>query len=153
MNSELMYFKELLEANNYKFTKQKQAVLKALIKSNIHLTVEEIYALLKKSVGLATVYRSIKAFKKLNIVKELNIDGINYYEMSMFSKKPLHIHFKCINCNSIIDIDNIYLNLDYLKLNNKLEKEDNLIIYDTNIMLLGLCNKCTEAKDGKTNKI
>jgi hypothetical protein len=29
---------------------------------------------------------------------------INYYELKIYSKKSLHIHFKCSNCNSIIDI-------------------------------------------------
>lgn len=152
MNKDLIYFKKIIESNGYKFTRQKQNILKILIKSSIHLNAEEIYNNVKiNSVGLTTVYRSLKVFRKLNIIKEMNINGVNYYEMKIFSGKPLHIHFKCIKCNSIIDIDNKFLDLDYLKLNNKIEKENNIIVSDANIMLIGLCSKCREDKDAKTN--
>ena len=62
--------------------------------------------------------------------------------MKIFSGKPLHIHFKCSKCDSIIDIDNKDLNLEYIKLNKKVEKENNLDVFDVNIMLIGTCSKC-----------
>ncbi|AKN31567.1 Fur family transcriptional regulator [Clostridium carboxidivorans P7] len=71
--------------------------------------------------------------------------------MKIFSAKPCILHFKCIKCNSIIDIDNKSLELDYLKLNSKIEKENNLIVSDADIMLIGLCNKCREDENAKTN--
>lgn len=152
MDKDLMYFKKIIENGGYKFTKQMEYILKTLIKSDIHLNAEEIYRRVKdRDVGLATVYRSLKKFKELNIVKEINVNGMNYYEMKIFSGKPLHIHFKCTSCNSIIDIDSKDLNLDYLKLNNKLEKENELLVFDSDIMLIGLCKKCREDKNGKTN--
>lgn len=64
--------------------------------------------------------------------------------MKIFSGKPLHIHFKCYKCNSIIDIDSHNLNSDYLKLNRKIEIDNNLEIYDSNIMFIGLCSNCRE---------
>lgn len=152
MDRDLIYFRKIIESKEYKFTIQKQWVLKAIIESSIHLNAEEIYKKVKNySVGLATVYRSLKMFNELNIIKEITINGVNYYEMKIFSGKPLHIHFKCIKCNSIIDIDNNSLALDYLRLNNKIEKENNLIVSDANIMLIGLCTKCREDENAKTN--
>ncbi|MHC6178885.1 transcriptional repressor [Clostridium sp. JNZ X4-2] len=82
------------------------------------------------------MYRALKIFNELGIVKEINVNGISYYEMKIFSKKPLHMHFKCFNCNSIIDIDSQSLNFDYLRLNKKLEAENDLEIYDLNIMFI-----------------
>ncbi|SHH38508.1 hypothetical protein SAMN02745196_00190 [Clostridium collagenovorans DSM 3089] len=61
-----------------------------------------------------------------------------------FRKKPIHIHFKCNKCNSIIDIDYKNLVLEYLKLNTFIEKENGLLIYDEEIMLNGVCHKCME---------
>lgn len=152
MDKDLIYFKKIIENKGYKFTIQKQWVLKTLIESSIHLTAEEIYKNVKNySVGLATVYRSLKMFSELNIIKEISINGVNYYEMRIFSGKPLHIHFKCIKCNSIMDIDSRFLDIDYLRLNNRIEKENNLIVSDANIMLIGLCSKCREDKNAKTN--
>lgn len=148
MENDFIYFKNLIEDNGYKFTKQKKFILETLIKSNVHITIEELYQKIKKnSISIATVYRSIKVFKKLNIIKEINVDGINYYEMKIFSKKPIHIHFKCKRCNNITDIDELSLIVDYLNLNNKINAEKGLIVFDTDIMIEGICNNCKEYKD------
>lgn len=147
MKKELIPFKNIMEKGGYKFTKCKRIVLEAVLDSKTHLNVKEIYEKAREkedNIGLATVYRALKAFNKLSIVKEINISGISYYEIKIFSKKPLHIHFKCIKCNSIIDIDSHGLNFDYLKLNKKIEEENNLEIYDSNIMFVGLCSSCRE---------
>ncbi len=145
MKDDLISFKKLLEKNGYKFTMGKRIVLKTILDSKTHLNVKEIYERIKEyQIGLATVYRAIKVFNKLGIVKEININGISYYEMKIFSGKPLHIHFKCFKCNSIIDLDSQSLNFDYLKLNKKVEEENNIVIYDSNIMFEGLCSKCRE---------
>ncbi len=145
MKGNLSHFKNLLEKNGYEFTIQKQIILTIILDSNTHLRAKEIYEKVKENnIGLATVYRALKTFNELGIVKEINVNGISYYEMKIFSGKPLHIHFKCYKCNSIIDIDSQSLNFDYLKLNKKIEQENNLEIYDSNIMFVGLCRKCRE---------
>lgn len=113
------------------------------MQSSCHLTVEEIYQHLKtKRIGLATVYRCLKVFVSLEIAKEIPMAGVNYYELKIFSKKPLHIHFKCSNCNVMFDIDDMDINLDYIKLNQKVEKRREFEVKDANITLIGLCNQC-----------
>lgn len=145
MNKNLAYFKKIIENDGHKFTKQKESILKFLVNSKQHFNAEEIYAKVKESnIGLATVYRSLKEFSKLGIVKVINVNGINYYEMKIFSRNPLHIHFKCSKCNDIIDIDDKELNFQYVKLNEKIALNNNLDIYDVNIMFTGLCSKCRE---------
>jgi len=115
---------------------------------------EEIYRRVKiDKIGLATVYRSLKLFERLGIVKEIPMDGVKYYELKIYSKKPLHIHFKCSNCNAIIDIDDTDINLDYIKLNQKIETKRELEVNDVNITLLGFCKKCREDLHVKTNKM
>lgn len=41
-------------------------------------------------IGLATVYRSLKVFVKLDFVKQMPRNDVNYCELKIFSKKPLH---------------------------------------------------------------
>jgi Fe2+ or Zn2+ uptake regulation protein len=147
MDKDLSWYKKLFKKKGYKFTTQKRIVLLEIINANTHLSVNEIYDKIKdRNVGLATVYRSLKLFNELDIIKQINIGNVSYYEMKIFSGKPLHIHFKCSNCDSIIDIDNKYLNLEYIKLNKKVEEENNLQVNDVNIMLIGVCSKCKEDK-------
>jgi hypothetical protein len=44
----------------------------------------------------------------------------------------------------MIDIDDTDINLDYIKLNLKVEQRKGIIVSDANITLLGLCNTCGE---------
>ena len=150
MKDEFILIKELLDKQNYKLTSQKKIILEALIESNTHQNIKGIYDKIKiyNKVGLATVYRTLKVFTQLGIAKEININGISYYELKIYSKKPLHIHFKCINCNSIIDSN---INLEFIRINNYIEKTKNLDINDVNIILVGLCSKCREDKNAKTS--
>ena len=145
MDKDLSWYKKLFEKNGYKFTAQKRIILLEIINAKTHLSVKEIYEkTVEKNVSFATIYRTLKLFNEFDIIKEINIDNINYYEMKLFSGKPLHMHFKCSKCGSIIDIDNKDLNLEYIKLNQKVEEENNLEVFDVNIMLIGTCSKCKE---------
>ncbi|NLM52415.1 MAG: transcriptional repressor [Firmicutes bacterium] len=119
-----------------------------------HLTAEELYQRLEKNnIGLATIYRNIKIFSRLGIIKEIIVDGINYYELKIYSKKPLHLHFQCVKCNDIIDIEERKVALDYLKLNKSIEEINDLEIYDVDIMFIGLCSKCRGKVNGKAGKM
>ena len=152
LQKNLLWYREILSRNNIKNTKQKEKILLELMQSSSHLMAEEIYQRVKNDkIGLATVYRSLKLFERLGIVKEIPMDGVKYYELKIYSKKPLHIHFKCSNCNVIIDIDDAEINLDYIKLNQKVEMKRELEVNDVNITLLGLCKKCRGELHGKTN--
>jgi Fe2+ or Zn2+ uptake regulation protein len=55
--------------------------------------------------------------------------------MKIFSGKPLHIHFKCSKCDSIIDIDDKLINLEYIKLNKVVEEIGNVEVNDVDIVL------------------
>ncbi|MBY6929023.1 Fur family transcriptional regulator [Clostridium botulinum] len=149
MRENISFYKNLIKKHGYKFTMQKRIILLEVINSNTHLSVKEIYDRVKHNrIGITTVYRSLKTFNELGIVKEINVNGISYYEIKIFSGNPLHIHFKCSKCNSIIDIEDNFLNLEYIKLNKKIEEKNNLEIDDLNIMLIGTCSKCKEDMNG-----
>ncbi|MBU3182317.1 Fur family transcriptional regulator [Clostridium psychrophilum] len=145
MNNDLIPFRKLIEKKGYKFTIQKEIILRTILDNKPHINAKEIFKKIKrKHIGIATIYRSLKVFNELGIVKEINISRINYYEMKIFSGNPLHIHFNCYRSNNIVDIDSQNLNFDYLKLNKKIETKNNLKIYDSNITFIGLCSKCRE---------
>lgn len=140
--------RKLIEKNGFKFTKQRKLILEQFFLADRHLSVEEIYRRLKENnIGLATVYRNVKIFSSIGIVKEIVVDGVSYYELKIYSKKPLHIHFQCVKCNDIIDIDERKVALEYLKLNKAIEDINDLEIYDVNIMLVGLCKRCREENE------
>lgn len=154
MEKNLKSIKRIVERNGYEFTVQKKVISGIILDSNIHMNAKNIYEKVRhENIGVSTVYRTLKLYTELGIIKEININGISYYEMKIFSENPLHIHFKCYRCDSIIDIDSKKLNLEYLKLNNMVEKENDIEIYDFNIIFSGLCSKCRRDLSGKANKV
>ena len=145
MNYNLDYLKKVISKSGYKVTTQKILILEVLLTNSCHLSAKDIHDKLKqKNIGLATIYRSLSLFIHLNIIKKVEIDNITYYEMKIFSKNPFHIHFKCSKCGSIIDINNKYINIDYIGIIRKLEQEENFEVDDSDIMFKGICDKCKE---------
>ncbi|WP_034601505.1 Fur family transcriptional regulator [Clostridiisalibacter paucivorans] len=137
---------DLIEGKGHKLTYQRSEILKQFLKNKQkHLTAEDIYYILKeKGIGISTVYRAIKLFVELDIVKEFKIEDTGYYELKMYARKPLHMHFKCDNCGAIEDITDQKVILEHIKMNKLIEKIYKNEIYDADIILHGLCQKCKE---------
>jgi Fur family ferric uptake transcriptional regulator len=140
--------KDLIEDAGYKMTYQRREILREFIKNKEeHLSAEEVYDILKnKGIGISTVYRNIKLFVDLEILKEFKVDDTSYYELKMFARKPLHIHFKCENCGDIKDIADREIILKYLKTNNLVEEKYFVEIYDVDVMFHGLCDNCIDRR-------
>lgn len=139
---------QMMINNGYKMTFQRRVILKELFDSNKHMKAEELFKKVKnKNIGLATVYRTLKILTDLNIIEEMNIDDINYYEMKLYSKKCLHIHMKCLKCGKIVDIDDEDLIYKYLKLNMEVEKKHEVEIKDTKLVFQGVCKSCKEEEN------
>ena len=146
-SNELQKIKSIIERENLKFTIQKQLILEALLSSKEHTTINELHDKLKvNNIGIATLYRNLDSFKNLGIITEINVEGKAYYEMKIFGRKPIHIHFKCTNCGKIMDIEDNKLYHEYLKLNRLIEERD-LLIYDSVFTFKGICSDCKKLKE------
>ena len=146
-SNELQKIKSIIERENLKFTIQKQLILEALLSSKEHMTITELHDKLKvNNIGIATLYRNLDSFKNLGIITEINVEGKAYYEMKIFGRKPIHIHFKCTNCGKIMDIEDNKLYHEYLKLNRLIEERD-LLIYDSVFTFKGICSDCKKLKE------
>lgn len=138
--------KKLIEKNGCTFTYQRNEILKEFVENNDkHLNAKEIYDKLKyKKIGVSTIYRTLKLFTDLNILKEIKINDINYYELKIFIREPIHMHFQCKNCRVIEDIFDEKILLRYLEIKKILEKKYRYKIKDVDIIFYGLCNNCIE---------
>lgn len=125
-------------------TDQRSEVLKEFIKKEgVHLRADDIYNSLHcKGIGISTVYRNINLFVNLKILSEFKVDDTNYYKLKIYSKKPLHIHFKCEKCENVKDITDREIFLEHLKINTLIEKKYSVEINDLDMMYHGLCNEC-----------
>lgn len=135
--------KERLKKEGYKLTKQREAILKVIINnSEEHLSCDEIYRIVIKEspdLGIATVYRTLQLFEKLDIVYRLNFDdGCSRYELIPVTEAHQHHHLICMNCGKVIEVK-----LDLLEsLEESIEREEQFTIVDHNLKFYGYCGEC-----------
>ncbi|ADL51578.1 ferric uptake regulator, Fur family [Clostridium cellulovorans 743B] len=140
MENILQYLKE----KGYKLTHQRKVVLEVII-DNVgnHLTVEELYELVKKQypdIGLATVYRTIQLLEEMGLVLRLELDhhGIARYELVNEAENHQHHHLICNRCKKVTEVEEDHLEI----LENEIEKKYNFKIENHSLKFYGLCEEC-----------
>ena len=106
-----------LSKNGIRPTKQRMILAKLLFeKGDRHISAEELFEEVRKEdrkISLATIYNTLKQFKKIGLLKELVIDQ----NKSIYcTNHDAHYHLLIEDENKIIDIpqQNIDLNLPEL---------------------------------------
>ncbi|SHI68785.1 Fur family transcriptional regulator, ferric uptake regulator [Dethiosulfatibacter aminovorans DSM 17477] len=137
-------FKEKLNNAGYKLTTQRRVVFE-IINSNEgkHFSPEEIYEIVKikhPEIGLATIYRTLKLFEKIDIVYKLNFnDGCSRFELSHVEDEAhRHHHLVCQVCGKIEEVK-----IDLLQdLEKIIEDEYDFSIHNHTLKFYGICSDC-----------
>lgn len=132
-----------LKENNVRITPQRQIILKYMIETDEHPSVETIFHILEKTfpnLSMATVYNNLRLFKKLNLIIEMpSVDGGYRYD---FYDHP-HFHATCDNCNKIIDVDDP----EFPEIDKHLKEaasKDGFKPTVTSVEVHGICKECQE---------
>ncbi|MCG2726444.1 MAG: transcriptional repressor [Elusimicrobia bacterium] len=143
MKEEKKILRKHIEIKGLRKTNQRYKVLEVFLANDEHLSVDELYFLVKKrypEISHSTVFRSMKIIFNAGLAAKIrNFDGLIKYEHSYKHKQ--HGHMICSNCLKIIEFDDIQIK-ELLKKAAK-EKEFKPQIFRTKI--LGLCKKCNSA--------
>ena len=133
-------FKKSASKLGYKNSIQKDYIIKILYFSDEHLSAQQIVniskTLYKIDLGIATVYRTMKSFEKMNLVKSLDVgEGIRRYELNI---SVHHDHMVCTSCSKIIEFTD-----DLIEEQQKIvSKKHNFILKDHIMTIYGLCESC-----------
>jgi Fur family transcriptional regulator, ferric uptake regulator len=105
LKEETELFYSYLRQNGLKKTYQKDLILETFLNTEGHLSVEDIYALVKKrdkKVGVVTVFRTLKSLTACGIAREITLgDGLTRFEHSYHH--PYHHHIVCTECHRAIE--------------------------------------------------
>jgi Fur family peroxide stress response transcriptional regulator len=98
---------EKLKSKNLKVTPQRLAIYHDLYNTTRHPSAENIYMALEQdypTMSLATVYKTLDALKKADLIQELNVgeDSFRYDANTDF-----HAHMFCRSCKNVFDIFDI----------------------------------------------
>ena len=127
-------------------TRQKRAIQAVLDKHNNPLTAPEIQNLALREVptlGIATVYRSLKALAKEGRVVSVEIPGqMPRYERS---NKGHHHHFVCRRCGGVFELARCLAGV-------KKMAPPRFRVEDHEIILYGTCEACLRRENSKSVK-
>jgi len=124
---------EILRKKGISVTTQRIEILKYLMQTKTHPTVEDIYLQIHStfaSLSRATVYNTVMAFKEVGLVQEITIEKEKARYDGNFEAHP---HFFCRTCQKVYDLG-AEVKLTYPHEKYKVESEQ--------IYLYGVCEYC-----------
>lgn len=146
MNTQRERSINILNESGYILTSQRKIILDLLISNKKHLTIKNICHLVNDpNMGQATIYRTIKLFLELGILRKVNFGDNDFYEFSTDDKHNHH-HLICSECGKIIEVKFDYLD----ELEKKINDEYGFLIKNHTLKFCGLCKECQE-KQGHKN--
>src|SRR4030042_6559969 len=137
-NTMMEIFYRRSKEHGLKITPQRTAIYQELLKAKDHPSADMIYKKIAKkipNISFDTVNRTLLTFSKIGITNIVEGYGQpKRYDPDM----DTHHHFRCIQCNSIIDFHN--KNYDKIDFPEKLQQQ--FAVFSKKVVLEGLCDLC-----------
>jgi Fur family transcriptional regulator, ferric uptake regulator len=144
LEEEKELFYRYLRGNGLKRTHQKDLILETFLANEGHLSVEDIYALVKrkdKRVGIVTVFRTLKSLVACGIAKEIALgDGLTRFEHSY--QHPVHHHIICTRCQMVIE----FLSPELERVQQSIVDRYEFQTLAQRIQIHGICRDCRESR-------
>ncbi|GAB4536044.1 MAG: transcriptional repressor [Thermodesulfovibrionia bacterium] len=135
-------FDEFVRSKGLKQTEQRKEILRIFLKTEKHLTAEELYRLVKKkipSIGFSTIYRTLKLLCECELCRELKLeDGTVRYE-HLYGHEH-HDHIICIRCGKFIEV----VDPEIERLQERLAEREGFILKGHKLLMYGICKECKE---------
>lgn len=135
-------FKEILKQRKLRNTKQRAQILETFFSTDGHISVDELYAMLKRTnskIGYATVYRTLKLLKDLKIAEGIKIDNQKILYEHKYQHQH-HDHLICVKCNRFIEITSDEIE----KLQEKIANRYSFETLDHKLIIYGICKDCKQ---------
>lgn len=137
---EFEVLENFIRSKNLRRSDQRQQILDVFLKTERHLTAEDLYNIVKKknpSIGYATIYRSLKLFSEAGLCRELQVDdGTTRYE-HLYNHRH-HDHLICTKCGKFVEIESPEIEA----LQDQLAKKNGFELIKHRLELYGLCSAC-----------
>jgi Fur family transcriptional regulator, ferric uptake regulator len=140
MNKAIDVFINFLKEKGLHLTHQREEVLRVFLAADKHLSVEELYRLVKKKnskVGQTTVFRTLKLLCEADLAQEIDFgDRIVRYEVK--HKHGHHDHLICMECGKFIEAVDKRIE----DLQDKLCKKFGFTPKKHRLEIFGICKQC-----------
>lgn len=133
-------FRSYLRNHNLPVTEQRLAIADVILRSDQHLTADEIATELRQAgstAGTATVYRTLDVLVKSGLVVERDFgEGFKRFEAAR--GVPHHEHLICTSCGSVLEFRDERLE----RMTTLLAEAHDFTRQRHRLMIYGLCGNC-----------
>jgi Fur family ferric uptake transcriptional regulator len=138
--SERAIFEEHIRRSGLRRTAQRDLILDIFLKTEDHLTSEDLYWLVQKedpSVGQTTVYRTLKLLTEAGLAREVRFgDGKTYYEHHY--NHDHHDHLICTECGKVIE----FFSPEIEEMQERTATEFGFRLTNHSLRMWGVCAEC-----------
>lgn len=124
------------------YSRQREAVLRALCSTTSHPTATWIYEQVRQeipNISLGTVYRNLSGLCEDGRIRKLSFgDASDHFDGDI----TVHSHFYCETCGEITDVW-----IDQSKLLGPIESDYNIKARYADFNIVGKCGKCEETEE------
>lgn len=140
--TEQRLFDDFVRGKGLKHSDQRKDILLAFLNTEQHLTADELHALVKKknpSVGIATVYRTLKLLCECGLCSELRLGNGSVRYEHLYGHAH-HDHLVCVKCGKFIEV----LDPEIEKLQERLARKEDFSLQGHKLLMYGVCRKCKD---------
>ena len=138
-NIQLENYQKILRASKLRGTAARLAVFEVLLDADKPLSPIEIHELAGRKPDLASVYRALEAFMKIELVKLVPRGFKPFYELGD-AFEPHHHHVVCEKCGKIVAVSDDKIE----RIVRKVTIESGMTPTTHVIELYGICAKCNK---------
>jgi len=133
-------FSEFLTRKGLRQTKQREQILEEFLAAKGHLTIDDLYNILKKrdqSIGSATVHRNLRLLCEAGLAEEIKIgSGKARFELTFGQQH--HDHLICLTCGRFIEVFDNQIEI----LQDKLAEANDFLPQKHKLEIYGYCRQC-----------
>ena len=136
-------FLKHIQKRGLKRTAQRDLILDTFLRTEDHLSSEDLYRLVKKddaSIGQTTVYRTLKLLTEAGLAREVRFgDGRTHYEHNY--KHQHHDHMICSECGRIIE----FFSAELEAIQDAMAAKHRFRVTQHLLRIIGVCAECRRA--------
>ncbi len=140
VEEEIQLFHSYLRQHGLKKTHQKELILKTFLRAEGHLSVEDVYELVKKKdrrVGIVTVFRTLKSLTDCGIARMIMLhDDVTRFEHDY--RHPHHHHIVCTECHKAIE----FISPELERIQDSIVGQYNFRPMLHRLEIYGICQDC-----------
>ena len=133
-------FNDFVKNKGLKQSEQRREILKVFLKTEKHLSADELYGLVKRrnaTIGFATIYRTLKLLCECGFSRELKLKNSSVRYEHLYGHEH-HDHLICLKCGKFIEV----VDPGVKRLQKKLARTEGFSIQGHKLLIYGIRRKC-----------